>query len=197
MSNEWRKVPGFENYECSIVDGTIRSVDRYREYYGGRGNVYHKQIVRGKIIIPQLQTDKKHYGVMLSKNGKTKGYTIQQLVALTYPDICGVWFDGAIAHHIDGNPKNNAPTNIKVISRQQHVKEHWDTIDKQLKKFEKGFKPWNSYDILVYTTDFDVIGMFPNSSEVCKTIGCSQQLISANCLGKTGPIFGKYNCEYL
>lgn len=197
METEWRKIPGFENYECSVVDGSIRSVDRYREYYGGRGNVFHRQFVRGKTIIPQLQTDGKHYGVRLSKNGKSTGYTIQQLVALTYPEICGAWFEGAIAHHIDGDPSNNTPTNIKVISRQKHIEEHWETIDKQLNRFQKGSKSWNTRDILVYTTDFEVIGLFHSNREVSEVLGCSQPLVSANCLGKKGPIHGKFYCEYL
>lgn len=209
---EHRYIPGFEGiYTCSIVDGEIRSIDRFQEYVGGRGNVYHKRLLRGKTITPQIQSDGKHYSVNLSKNGKVKGYSVQQLVALTYPEICGTWFDGAVAHHIDGNPANNAPNNIKVISRQTHFSEH-PKVNNNLVKYEKGHTPWNagkenikmrgenhprSRDVLVYTTDFEVIGLYHSNTEVSKLIGCSQACVSQNCLGKTGPIYNKYYCEYL
>lgn len=209
---EFNPIPNFEGfYECSIVDGTIKSVDRVQEYIGGRGHVYHKRTLRGKIIVPQIQSDGKHYGVTLSKNGKAKSYSVQQLVAWTYPEICGAWFDGAVAHHIDGNPENNSPTNISVITRQAHIQEHIDTVTNNQVRFTKGHTPWNAgkewierrgknhhktKPVLVYTKNFEVVGTYDTTTEAAKAIGCSQTYVSAVCLGRHDSAKGFY-CEYL
>ena len=145
MNNEWRNIPGFDGiYQASVISGEIRSVDRYQEYVGGRGNVYHKRFLHGKTIRPQKQQDGKHFSIGLSYKGKVTVYSIQQLIAITFPDICGVYKKGLECHHIDGDPSNNKPSNILVVTKKEHLKIHSENgAYPNLVRFEKGSVPWN------------------------------------------------------
>lgn len=199
MAEEYREIPGFKGiYVASIKTGEIRSVDRYQDYVGGRGNVPHRRFLRGKVRKPTLtSSDKKHYSVTLSIDGKTKTYGVQQLVAKAFPEICGEWFEGCEVHHKDFNPANNAPHNLQVVTKQQHLELHKNNQVKCLKKFEKGHTPCNKKLILVYTTDLErVIGCYNSATEAAKSLNCSQSLVTLNCNGKVKTCKGFY-CEYI
>ena len=203
--NEFRNVPDFEGYyECSIVDGAIYSVARDITYSDGRVYHYNRRLRK-----PTKLKGRGHLEIVLSKNGVNYHTYVQDVVAKTFPEICGTWFPGCIVHHIDGNPLNNNPHNLVVLSRGQHALEHIENLEVNRCHFQPGHpnfnkgpyktgeSHWSSKLILVYTVDYEVIGCYGCLREAADALGCSFASISHNCLGKSGPIQGKYNCEYL
>lgn len=43
-----------------------------------------------------------------------------QAVAKHFKDLTG-WFDGCVVHHIDENPCNNHPSNLKCMTNSEHA----------------------------------------------------------------------------
>ena len=121
----------------------------------------------------------------------------QVIAAKTYPEICGEYFEGCVVHHLDENPHNNSPYNLRVLSRAEHVEYHREKITEACKKIDKH----NTYNgcaktTLVYTTEFEVIGCYDTAGEAAKAIGCSVQNVYNCCKGKYKTCKGFYY-EYL
>lgn len=102
---EWRKVPGYENYEISIntEEGKCRNNNYKRT--GKTKELSNVKNNRGRI------------NWRLYKNG---AFIIQQAarwIALTYPELVqNEYFDGAEIDHIDTNPMNNHPSNLRWVT---------------------------------------------------------------------------------
>jgi len=206
MANEFKDIPGFEDlYQCSIVDGSILSIARWISYSDGR-TVYHKE----RKLNPSIHDDAGNLYVNLKRNKVGHPKLVHDIVALTYPEICGTWFDGCVVHHKDGNPQNNSPYNLQVMSKREHAYEHTDNF-KNLNGLKSGVTPWNkgkkspqlrganngkSIPVLVYTTDFDVVGYYESASEAARALGCSSSNIISVCKGRNKTAKGFY-CEYL
>lgn len=81
-----------------------------------------------------LKTVKNQYGkykrILLSKNGKTKGYTEAQIMLWTMKGIKKK--KGYEIHHMDRNPDNNRIENIVQMERKEHRKLH-----KKLNEYNK------------------------------------------------------------
>ena len=84
------------------------------------GAVYNN---RGQKKIEHL--DKSGYGYYkLCVNGVKGVYKTHILQAKEHPEICGEWFEGCVVHHIDFNPRNNTPENLKVMTIEEHLLIH-------------------------------------------------------------------------
>jgi hypothetical protein len=207
MTNNFRDIPGFEGfYQCNIIDGTVESCDRTVVYSDGR--TYH---YKRRVRMPSKCSGREHLQIVLSKNGVNYHTYVHDVVAKTFPEICGTWFEGCVVHHIDGNPENNAPTNLTVLTRGQHVLEHPEVLERahEMSSIKgKGHPNYNtgpyktgkdhhsSKKILVYNTEFEIIGCYDSASEAAKAIGCSVGLVSHCCTGKRKSCKNFY-CEYL
>lgn len=194
METEWRKIPSFENYECCVVDGSIRSVDRTNTYIDKRNGTVCYRKLKGRIIkTKRVNRTDEHLNINLHKNGVKYTLPVQKIVALTYPEICGVVFDSCVVHHIDGDPHNNCPSNLKVLSR----KEHADIHDHGFAKGENGAKNNGRKTVKVYDADFNVQGVYDSTVEAAKALGVTPNRISDSCLHENYMVLGKYYCEYL
>lgn len=105
MAEEFRNIEGYEGlYQVSNFGRVI--------------NTTSKKILKGDI----------------GTNGKTrvalKGRKIfvHILVAKAFPEICGAWFEGCEVHHKDHNPSNNVATNLICLTKEEHLKEHMDSL---------------------------------------------------------------------
>ena len=110
-----RIIPGTEIYEIDIF-GNIRSIDRIRN---GRK-------IKGQPVTKIIRKcgNKEYYYCALTVNGKTITKGLHSFVAMTFPEICGEWFDGCQVHHIDKNTKNNCAYNLQVVSKEEHKDLH-------------------------------------------------------------------------
>ncbi len=107
-----RYIPEYENYYMAGEDGTIMSVGRYVQNHS-------KQEYRPGHVLKQTPNPLRnnYRSVMLSKEGKAHRMWVHKLIALTYPEICGEYFEGAEIDHIDGNNQNNAASNLRWTDR--------------------------------------------------------------------------------
>lgn len=104
MNKSWKDLPlAPEKYELS-TDGEIRSKTRVVACKGGTRKMLGKTL--------KLQANRKGYAIIgLSLNGRTKTYTLHQLMALTF--IPNFVLSTEI-NHIDGDKRNNKITNLEV-----------------------------------------------------------------------------------
>lgn len=131
MEEIYRDIPGYEGmYQCSNL-GNVKTLRR--EYISGNG--VHKW-TEEKLL--KQQTKNGYKRVVLCKNGKGKYYFVHRLVAITFPEICGVFEDGLEINHKDCNPSNNEASNIEVCTHQYNL-HYGDGINKRKKSFKETF----------------------------------------------------------
>ena len=117
MEEIWRDIPGYEGYQASNTK-QIRSVDRVVVFSNGTQHWYKGQIMKQQVY------DKYH---RLKVGGKME--FVHKLVALAFPDICGVPFEGSVIDHIDRNPENNVPENLRYVTCSENTRNS-DRCDK-------------------------------------------------------------------
>lgn len=111
---EWRDIPGYEGRYQASTEGRIRSLDR-RVRLVAHG-VETTRAVRGRILRPGRYCNSGHVSVVLGHGAQ--GSPVHQLVALTF---LGPRPEGADICHADGNPKNNAVSNLRYDSRRENI----------------------------------------------------------------------------
>ena len=110
---EWRDIPGYEGRYQASSEGRIRSLDRYVRVVSH--GVEAKRLVRGQILRPGKHKDG-HVSVVLGHG--TPGRLVHQLVALTF---LGPRPKGMEVCHNDGNPLNNAVSNLRYDTRRENI----------------------------------------------------------------------------
>jgi hypothetical protein len=116
---EWRDIPGHEGVYQASSKGRIRSLDRVQRYtridqYSGRDIVVERKHA-GRVLRPgRVQSG--HLSVVLG-HGK-HGSLVHRLVLTTFVGPCP---DGLECLHRDGNPANNAASNLRWGSRSENL----------------------------------------------------------------------------
>lgn len=112
MTERWLSVVGFEGlYEVSDY-GRVRSLDRpVRNGYPGT-----TRVVRGKMMKPTVALRGGYHYIGLAQFGKIRTLKVHRLVleAFVGPG------HGLHGRHLDGNPKNNALSNLAWGTHQQN-----------------------------------------------------------------------------
>lgn len=97
-------------YECSNLGG-LRSVDKISQRgFKLKGKSIKPSSVRGYLRC-----------VLHDHYGNRRQFCVHQLIAFTFPEICGNWFEGAQIDHKDGNPQNNCATNLWWCTAKQNA----------------------------------------------------------------------------
>lgn len=101
----WLPIPGYEGiYEASST-GQIRSFPRGR-YKGG--------------ALKQIPTKQGYRQVTLSKNGEPNTLFVHSAVAAAFH---GPRPQGLVTRHLDGDPSNNAPANLKYGTDSENARD--------------------------------------------------------------------------
>lgn len=104
---EWRKIPGYENYEVSS-HGRVRAKTQRRQHW-----IYHKMTI----------TRVGYRVVGLYREGKNKVIPVHQLVALAFH---GPRPEGLQTRHLDGNKLNNFASNLKYGTAKENCQDKMD-----------------------------------------------------------------------
>ena len=123
MVEEWRVIPGYENYEVSNL-GQIRSLNWNRT-----GTIR---------ILKQLNHSSGYLAIGLTKNGVQKRFTVHRIVAMTFipnpnnlPEI----------NHKDENKHNNSVENLEWVSHKYNI--NFGTRNKRHSEKMKNKSSWH------------------------------------------------------
>lgn len=170
---QWRKVPGYENYEISIEtkEGKCRSLN----YKGVPGLI---KILKG------YRTKKGRLNWCLSKSASvTSTKQAACWIALTYPELIeNEYFEGAQIDHKDTDPLNNQPSNLRWVTPKENqnnplTKQH---LSKNIPKLP----------VSQFTKDGVFVRTYKSLCDAEKETGFLKGNISANCRGKIKTAYG-------
>lgn len=115
VSEMWRAIPDRPIYEVSNA-GRVRSIDRV--VTSSAGATYFR---KGKVLAT-CEDDRGYLGVGLGPDGKR--FKVHRLVAALFigpkPDECEI-------NHKDGNPGNNAVSNLEYVSHKENIRHAFRT----------------------------------------------------------------------
>ena len=120
MNQEWKKIPGFTDYEVSS-DGKIRSCDRMKEYRSGRKMALtgKEKLLRKHPANGFLMTD------LIDDRGKRKTVYPHKVVAIVFVENDKPR-KKKVVMHIDGNAENNHISNLRWASVSESIQRGFD-----------------------------------------------------------------------
>lgn len=75
--------------------------------------------------------------IIFDKDNNKHTFGVHTLVAMKYLD----YFEGCVVHHKDKNRRNNHVSNLEVMSKSQHTRQH--CYQQEFPHNRKGKIPWN------------------------------------------------------
>lgn len=165
MEEIWRDIPEYEGFYKASNFGRVKSL--------GNGKTRKEKIL--KFGWMQAQRGKRYYFVYLCKYGKRTKYQVSHIVAITFPEICGKWFDGAEINHKDENPANNCANNLEWCNRAHN--NNWGT--RTIRAASKLSKP-----VKQLTKNGDEISTFISLNEASRITNIPVQNIQKCCTGE-------------
>lgn len=110
----WKPVSGYNGlYEVSNR-GRIMSCTRVNTC----GGVVGSRVIGGKVLAPLLKNNG-YIACALSKNGKTKHFSVHRLVAIAF--VAGRTKERNIVNHIDGDKANNNDFNLEWCTPSENT----------------------------------------------------------------------------
>ena len=183
MIEIWRDIPGFEGlYQASNL-GRVKGLDRMVKSKGGGLHPVKEHILKPSAY------GQGYLRVQLTGH---RLYFVHRLIAQTFPDICGEWFDGCVINHKDRNPQNNRADNLEVCTQSYNVL-YADAHEQRINSFKNseyvkkhlGYNnPKLSKPIGQYTLDGRLIKIWPSLSEAARQLGLITGSLTRACRGE-------------
>lgn len=172
MEEIWKDIEEYEGlYQISNL-GRVRSLNHFRE--NRQGGYEQKGRIR------KIYNSKTYSYIRLSKNGKTKTYTIHKLVANVFLEkVKGKKY----INHIDGNKHNNKINNLEWCTSSENQKHALTT----------GLRNKNARAIKIMqcTIEGKTIKIWESLMEASRKTGIKEGAIS-NCINQKGKTAGGY-----
>lgn len=127
MKQEWRRVPGYEDYEVTDNGLFIRKGERCIRQHVDTMGYMRASVCRGERKKPD------HWG---NYAGVKRSMGIHRLVAAAFIGPCP---DGLEVNHKDGDKKNNRVENLEYMTHRDNIIHARDVLGKRL-GFPKGAK---------------------------------------------------------
>ena len=157
----WKDIPGYEGlYQVSNL-GRVKSLPK--EWVSGKGTILKHE---GKIL--KSSTVSGYMLVKLFVNGKTKGYTIHQLVAMAFLNHIPNGHE-LVVDHINDNKLDNRVENLQIVTNRFNC---YKTQGKYSSKFKgvhwnKQINKWRSQ--ITINGRIKHLGYFKDELEASKT----------------------------
>ena len=130
MKELWKDIPGDEGSSQASDLGRVRSIPRIRHSRNRYTGEPFARLLPGKVLAPGRYCTAGHLSVVLGRG--TPGKPVHQLVLLTF---VGPPPDGEEVRHLDGDPTNNALSNLQYGTRTENILDvyrqgkAWRTLD--------------------------------------------------------------------
>ena len=183
----WKDISGFEGIYQVSDKGRVRSLDRKDNI----GNTH-----KGKILVSQKRPNG-YLCVHLSKNGKSKWFSVHRLVAEAFIEKT----DDAhtIVNHIDNDPSNNNASNLEWTTYKGNMQ--WASVQGRMKgdqaKINQRISAEKRRTPVIATDEEGNQVWFPSQTEAGRFLGVQRRHIAAACRKEYGyKKVGGYSWEY-
>src|SRR5689334_17643204 len=132
QQEEWRSIPGYEDYYEASDLGRIRSVDR--QVTQSNGKAVFTGTRRGRVLKPQMGKSREDHTVTLSIDGETRTYQVHTLVLLAFVGPPPASPHHRCKHH-NGDCSDNRLENLSWVpyrSENVHATKFPDEMMRQL-----------------------------------------------------------------
>jgi len=136
---KWKQVPGYEGFYDVSNEGHVRRVGR--NVTCPRNGHTHMRYIRARdLSICQIRG---YPVVRLSKHGSVKTFYVHRLVASAF---IGPRPNGLAINHIDGNKRNNRPSNLEYTTSAVNNQHAYDVCGKgaKIRRGERHY--WSKLD---------------------------------------------------
>ena len=189
LDEEWRGIKGYtykgEYYDYSDLYAVSNygRVKRLKSIVNSRYGKHHT--IDEHIIKQQILNKSKYATCALCRCGKLRRFFVNRLVAFAFPEICGEWFDGAEADHLNTIRTDNRAINLKWKDRVSNQNNPISLLNRSIAQ-KKAIKQYGlaAKPIVQYTLDGKIVKEYRSATEAGKENGFNFKQISACCLGK-------------
>lgn len=115
LNEIWRPIKCYEGLYLASTNGEIYVKDRYIPMPNGG-----KKFVKGRILQPFLMPNGYCIITLGSTHKDRKRYYVHRIIAETFPEICGEWFNECEIDHINTIRNDNRAFNLKVVSAKEN-----------------------------------------------------------------------------
>ena len=165
----WKDIKNYEGlYQVSNL-GRVRSLDHIRKNGKKENQIY---LSKGRILKAAVQKKGGYVFVVLSKDGKTKGYRVHRLVADAFIDNPNNY---RCVNHKDENKTNNNVNNLEWCTHKYN--NNYGT--KPLRIAKANSKKVNQYDL-----EGNFIKQWNSTMDIERHLKIKNSYISACCRGK-------------
>lgn len=167
----WKDIKGWEGCYKVSNKGRVKALNRDVLYSNGKVYKYRERIMKAKVNKSGYVT------VCLSKNGYYCNKRLHQLVIAAFldrPKGCGQ------INHKDENKQNNELSNLEYCTGKYN--NNYGTRNKRVAEKQMN-DPTRSVSVSQYTTEGELINVFPSIKEAFRKIGADVRRISACCNG--------------
>ena len=152
MEEVWREIPEWESFYAASTLGRIKSL--IRETNNQYGKTEH--------ILAGNKTNSGYLSVMLHKNGTKKKMLVARLVAFTFPEICGEYFEGAEIDHINTIRTDNRPENLRWVDRKGQFQN--EKTKRNIKKRADNSGRW----VIKLSKNNEILHFYPSIQEAAR-----------------------------
>jgi hypothetical protein len=142
----WKPIPGWEGFYEVSTSGDVRSLERISRINSVQSGV---RKMGGKIR--KLRLDELGYAhVVLTAQGRRKGYPVHQLVLMAFK---GPRNDGEVGRHLNGDVSNNTPDNLEWGTHLENMADRKAHGNYKFGQRHVGAKLSDEQALYIYTSD--------------------------------------------